>query len=552
MDDNSFKWRLIAVKLSITCFFIAILLKLSSFIELYPTDEFQPQIIQLSSDNPLKPKIYDRNHHLVASSILTYSLYADPKEIIDPEEAAEALVSQFPELNFEQLRTKLSSNLRFLWIKRKLTPKQFQNIHNMGIPGLSARKEYKRIYPTGNLLSHLVGFRDTDGKGLRGIERSIDHLDVFQNKETIELSIDIGVQNIIHQELVQGIKEFNAIGGTAILMKANTGEIVSMLSVPDFNPHDLNGATKEQLFNKPCQGAYELGSTYKILNHAIALDSNTVTFEDEFDASKPLMIGKYKIDDYFGKKRVLSVPEVLIYSSNIGSAKIAQKVGIETQQDYLRKMGMLYPTMIELQEKVNPLIPTTWREANTMTIGYGYGIAVSPLHLTAAVASILNGGIYYNPTLFKKTNEDVLYGERIFAEDTSVKLRDLLYQSTGNGRSKTARVKGYFVGGKTGTGLKAGVDKYHQDTRISSFIGAFPIYNPEYVLYIMIDEPKGTKTTYGYATGGWVSAPIAGRVISKIAPMLDIKPEFESDDHFKKLLDLNRKQNYKVNTSYPS
>ena len=303
-------------------------------------------------------------------------------------------------------------------------------------------------------------------------------------------------------------------------MDVNTGELISMVSLPDFDPNLPSGAIGNAIFNRVTKGVYEMGSTFKLFTAAMALDVGSVDIGGGYDASKPIRIARFTISDYHGKKRWLSVPEILIYSSNIGAAKMALDVGAERQQKYLRNLGLLSPSEIELPEVGRPLKPATWREINTMTISYGHGIAVSPLQLTSGVSTLVNGGIRHPATLLARDIQQPITGERVISSTTSLQLRGLMRLVVRNGTGKNAEAEGYMVGGKTGTADKLGSSGYERNKRIASFVAAFPINDPKFVVLVLVDEPNGIEETFNYATGGWVAAPAVGRIIANMGPLL--------------------------------
>jgi cell division protein FtsI (penicillin-binding protein 3) len=467
--------------------------------------------------------IVDRNGVILATSLPTYSLYANPREMLDRKDAVEKLMRVFPDLDYQQLLSRLNSDRSFVWVKRNLSPAQSQIVWRLGIPGLQFIQEEKRGYPLGSLLAHVVGFADVDNKGLSGIERSFDEY-LTNSTDPLRLSIDIRLQHIIRQELIETIKQFTAVGGVGVLMDIRTGEILAMVSLPDFDPNNPANATSDELFNRPILGVYEMGSTFKIFNTALAIDSGVVRITDQFDAQGPLHVGGFKIHDFNPINRLLTVPEIMLHSSNIASARMAMKVGTERQKIFLEKLGLLDPVSVELMETAKPLYPKTWRDINTMTIAYGHGIAVTPLHLIVGVSAIVNDGKYYAPTLIARSSRNINVIRQIISPQTSRQVRDIMRLVVEKGTGKKADVAGYYVGGKTGTAEKQVAGLYQKDARLASFVSVFPIYEPRYVLLVMVDEPKPNASSQGFATGGWVAAPTAGRIIQRIAPVLNILP----------------------------
>ncbi len=466
--------------------------------------------------------ITDRNGIVLATSLPTASLYADPSEILDADEAARRLGTVLPALDVARARVKLASKRRFAWLRRNLTPKQQYRVNRLGIPGIYFRRTERRIYPHGVEAAHILGLTDVDGNGIAGIERQFDRA-LRSGGEPVALSIDLRLQAMLRQELVATVADFRALGAAGVVLDVHTGEILALVSLPDFDPNDPGGAKGKAPFNRVTKGVYELGSIFKLLTVAMALDSGTVTLGGGYDASKPIRIARFTITDYHPQNRWLSVPEILVYSSNIGAAKMAIDVGGKIQRQYLKRFGLLRPAAVELPEVGTPLAPSPWRQINTMTIAYGHGIAVSPLQMVGAVATVVNGGLRHRPTVLRREAAPVA-STRVLSPSTSRKMRGLMDLVVSRGTGKNARVTGYRVGGKTGTAEKATTRGYRRRALISSFVAAFPIGDPKYAMLILVDEPKGNKRTYGFATGGWVAAPAIGRMVRRMAPLMGIAP----------------------------
>ncbi len=468
--------------------------------------------------------ILDRNGELLATTIWSASLYANPKLVIDPADAAERLSRVLPDLDRDRLIRRLTADRSFVWIRRKLTPRQQYEINRLGVPGLEFIREQRRVYPHAGLAAHVLGYTNVDNRGIAGIENSFD--DILRGyPEPLRLSIDIRVQHVVHDELAAAVADFRALGGCAVVLDVDSGEIIALVSLPDFDPDAPAMAEAQSRFNRATLGIYELGSIFKLFTVAMALDSGTVGLDDGYDATRPLRIGRFTITDFHAKSRWLTVPEILMYSSNIGAAKMARDVGGSRQRAYLERLGMLRPASIELPEVGGPMFPVRWREINTVTIGYGHGIAVSPLHVALAAAALVNGGILYPPTLLEQDRLAVGPGERVLKAETSDQMRNLMRLVVERGTGRKARVAGYRIGGKTGTAEKPdATGRYQSEVRLSSFVAAFPIDRPRYALFVMVDEPKGNEASHGYATGGWVAAPVVARVIARMAPLVGILP----------------------------
>ncbi len=469
--------------------------------------------------------IVDRNGVVLATSLQTASLFANPRQIRDPSEAAKELAAAVPGLSAPELKVKLSADKSFVWLQRNLTPRQKLDVARLGIEGLYFQADERRVYPMGALTSHVVGFTDIDNKGLAGVEQSFDDV-LAGGRHPVQLSLDVRIQQILREELQRGIDDFNGIGGAGIVLDAQTGEVLALVSLPDFDPNQAASATPDQRFDRATLGVYEMGSTFKTLNTAMALDSGKIRMSDTFDVSRPLSIGRWTIHDFEPMHRPLSVPEIFMYSSNIGAARMATVVGIDTQKAFMAKFGMLRQVSLELPELGKPQFPADWRPINSMTIAYGQGIAVSAVHVVSAVAAMVNGGLMRPATLIKRSPDEVSDGQRVISASTSQKMRELLRLVVQAGTGKSADAPGYLVGGKTGTAQKRNPNGrgYLPNARLASFVGAFPMSAPRYVIFAMVDEPKPNAHSYGFATGGWVAAPVVSRVVQRIGPLLGLPP----------------------------
>lgn len=472
--------------------------------------------------------IVDRNGILLATSLPTASLYADPAAVLNAAEAADQLMTVLPDLTRSELLGKLQSKTRFTWISRNLTPKQQYRVNRLGLPGLAFQHGERRVYPHGRLAAHALGLTDVDGRGIAGLEQHFDRS--LRSGSRIQVALDIRIQSILRGELISALQEFRAIGAAGLVLDANSGELVAMVSLPDFDPNVPSSAGGETAFNRATKGVYEMGSTFKLFTAAMALDSGTVDLKSGYDASQPIKISRFTIRDFHAKNRWLSVPEIIVYSSNIGAAKMAVDVGTQAQRAYLDRFGMLRKPSLELPEIGTPLAPKRWREINTMTISYGHGIAVSPLQLASGVATLVNGGLAVPPTLLKEDGGQPRSIKRVLSEETSEQMRGLMRMVVQNGTGRKAAAKGYFVGGKTGTADKKAVRGYRKNATISSFVGAFPIDAPRYILLVMVDEPKGNARTFNYSTGGWVAAPAVGRVVQRMASLIGMAPDRRPDE----------------------
>jgi len=473
--------------------------------------------------------IVDRNGALLATSLMTASVFVNPKEMRDKEEAATKLGNALG-LDSKKLLAKFQGGKSFLWIKRNLTPKQENLVNSLGIPGLYFLPEEKRVYPYGNMTSHVIGYVGVDNKGLGGIEKEFDQRlrDTAINNDPFALSIDVRLQAIMHEEMLKAVDEFDAIGATGVIMDIHSGELLSMISLPDFDPNKLNKDDDAARFNRATLGAYEMGSTFKSFTMAEALEYGTANMKSSYDAINPLRIGGFTISDAHSMHRWLSVPEIYAFSSNVGVARMVMEVGAKRQRAFLEKIGMLAPIEIELPEKATPLYPSDWKEINMVTIAYGHGISVSPLHLVRGIAALVDGGTLPRLTLLKDGNKGRADGAQVISEKTSANIRRLMRLVVEHGTGTKADVPGYRVAGKTGTAEKVNSGGgYNHNAKLASFIAAFPVENPRYIVLVMIDEPKGDKSTFEFATGGWISAPVVNRVITRMGPLLGIKPEYD-------------------------
>jgi cell division protein FtsI (penicillin-binding protein 3) len=479
--------------------------------------------------------IVDRHGRLLAATLDSPSLYANPRQILDAADAADKLAAALPGLDRAALFAKLTSGKGFIWVKRHLTPDQEYAVNQLGLPGLQFQHEERRVYPYGALLSHVVGFTGIDDNGEAGIERGLDD-SLRGRREPMQLSVDMRLQYILHEELQRVVDDFTAKGGAGLIMNVNTGEVLAMVSLPDFDPshpdtRDPNHPDEtiaERMFNRVTLGDYEIGSVFKIFTTAMGLDSGATTMTGRFDATYPIHIGRFTISDYHGKHRWETVPEILMYSSNIGEAKIALAVGGEKQQEYLRRFGLLSTPTLELKEVGKPHYPAKWREVNVMTIGFGHGISETPLQIATAGSALVNGGILRPATLLKLPPGGAPQGTRVISPETSEHMRKLLRMVVLFGTGEMVDAPGYVVGGKTGTADKVEGKHYAERKLLSSFLGVFPMTAPKYLALVMVDEPHPNKASHGYATAGWTAAPAVGRTIVRIAPLLGVQPVDES------------------------
>lgn len=475
--------------------------------------------------------IFDCNGNILATHLVTASVYTNAKVILDAKDAAKKLAVLFPNVGYETLYNRLSSGKGFNWLVRHIPPRMQQAVNELGIPGVYLQTDYKRVYPYGQLTSHIVGYCGIDNGGLAGIEQFFDSK-LKKSNEAIQLSIDVRIQHIVHDVLTTAIEDFSAEGANALVMDIKTGKMLAMVSLPDFDPNRLNNVKADSTFNKNTLGVYEPGSTFKIVNTAIALESGSSNLNSIFDASAPVRLGRFTITDFKGKNRPLSLTEGLVYSSNIVAIKVAQKFGLNIQKEYFKKFGITKATPLEIPEIGRPLTPSdaAWKEPTLMTASYGYGIAVTPLQIASIIGTIINNGNIVKPTLMHLTNEqkqaetDII---PVISQRTSESIREMLRMVVKNSQVRAIDVKGYEVFGKTGTAYQNKGRGYAGKARNTFFVGAFPLSDPKIMIVVMLDDPKPTAKTHNYATGGWTAAPTAGHIIERIAPVLGLQPKEE-------------------------
>ena len=474
-----------------------------------------------------RAQITDRNGEILAISLPTAGLYANPREMMDTDDAAAKLKRIIPRLDLDVVRARLASEKQFVYLARNISPREQLEVNNLGIPGIYFQGTERRRYPQGRVAAHAIGNVDVDAHGVAGVERAFDAR-LRDDPAPLRLSLDVRVQGVVRDELMKSMTEFHAIGACGIVMDVRTGEVIAMVSLPDFDANKPGEATPDQRFNRAVTGMYEPGSTFKLQTAAMSLDSGAGHLWNSYDAGHDIKIGRFTIQDFQGKHRALFFPEVIAYSSNLGAARMAVAVGAERQQSWLRSMGMFTRVGIELPEQGQPIVQpfANWKEIATMTVGFGHGIAVSPLHVVRGTAALANGGYVLKPTILAVDPAAAREaGTRVMQPHTSDTIRKLMRLVVTDGYGKPADVPGYFVGGKTGTAEKNTGHGYKKHSNISAFMSVFPMNQPKYAVYFMLDEPKGNASTGGYSTAGAVSAPGAGRVISRIAPMLGLMPE---------------------------
>ena len=473
--------------------------------------------------------ITDRNGQPMAISLNTVSLTADPRQIADPDDVAAKLKQVLPRLDRAEAADRLKRDKKFIYLAREITPREEQAINNLGIPGIDFRPTQHRQYPLGRTAAQVLGGVDVHQSGFAGVEKHFDAR-LRTDPEPLRLSIDLQVQAAVREELLSAMRTFAAIGCCGIVMDVHTGEVLAMVSLPDYDANSVRNARGDDRFNRAVEGRYEPGSTFKLQTASMALDGGLVHIWDQFDASHNISIGRFTISDFEGKHRWLYLPEVLAYSSNLGAAHIAMTVGADRQQAWLRNMGMFDRIGIELPEATRPITQpaAAWKEVVTMTVGFGHGISVTPLHVVRGTAAIANGGLLLKPTVLALQPGEEPAAVRVMQPATSAIMRRLMRLVVTDGFGKSAEVPGYYPGGKTGTAEKVTAHGgYRKHANIAAFMSVFPMNAPRYAVYMMLDEPHANKDTYGYATAGWVVAPAAGKVIARIGPMLGMLPDLQ-------------------------
>ena len=485
-----------------------------------------------------RPDILDRRGAILATDIKAPSLYAEPRKLIDIDDAEEQLTATLPDLDAKELRERLSSKRGFVWLKRDITPMQEREIHHLGIPGIGFLTENKRVYPNGPTVSQVIGLVNIDNQGIAGMEKWLDGqglaalhmagLATDRLQRPVQLSLDLRAQYAMRDELVKAREKFHAKAAAGLILNVNTGEVIAAVSEPDYDPNNPREANDPSRINRLTTGVYELGSTFKVLTFAMALDSGEVTLQSKFDATHPLHYGRFTIHDYEPQNRWLSVPEIFRYSSNIGAARMALKIGVSAHKAFLKKMGQLDRLRTELPECAQPIVPHPWTDLSTVTIAFGHGLSVAPLQAAMGIAACVNGGLLIKPTFLKRSREQALeVAKRVLKPSTSVDMRYLMRLNAEKGTGIFANVPGYYVGGKTGTAEKVVNGRYSKHKLLTDFMAILPADHPKYLVMIMLDEPQPTLQTHGFATAGWNVGPTAAKVIRRVAPLLDLEPRFD-------------------------
>ena len=486
-----------------------------------------------------RPDIVDRNGEVLASDVKVMSVFAEPRRLIDKDEATELLTAVLPDIDSRDLRERLGAKKGFVWVKREVTSHQRDEVFHLGLPGVGLIAENKRVYPNGPIGAHVLGFANIDNAGIAGIEKYIDGQGLADlhnmgfaatpgDLKPIALSLDIRATHALRDELEKGVEHFKAKAGAAAIMDVNTGEIVALASLPDYDPNKPTDALDPNHINRMNVGVYEMGSTFKALTIAMALDSGKLNLNSKLDASGALSFGRFKIHDYHAQNRALTVPEVFTYSSNVGTARMAMGQGVEKHKAFLKKLGQLTRMRTELPESAEPIVPKNWGELNTMTIAFGHGLAVAPLQAMMAVSALMNGGYMITPTFLKRSEEEAKKNaEQVIKAETSEAMRYLMRLNAEIGTAKKVDIDGYFVGGKTGTAEKVINGRYSKTRLFTTFMAVAPSDQPKYLFLTIMDEPQGLPETGGYATAAYNSGYVTGQIIQRVGPVLGLAPRFE-------------------------
>ncbi|AZO76382.1 MULTISPECIES: penicillin-binding protein 2 [unclassified Bosea (in: a-proteobacteria)] len=506
----------------------------------FPSDQVGLRRATSNAISAARPDILDRNGIQLATDVRTVSVFAEPRNILDKDEATELLTAVLPDLNAKELRDKLGTKKGFVWVKREITPRQQAEVHRLGIPGVGFVPENKRVYPNGNVAAHVLGFANVDNIGIAGIEKYIDSQGLqdlngagfavqASDLKPVQLSIDMRVQHLVRDELVKGIEKYRAIAAAGAIMDVNTGEVIALVSLPDFDPNNPVDALEKDRINRMNVGVYEMGSTFKALTIAMALDSGKANINSSYSTAGGMMrFGRQVIKEYHGTGRTLTVPEVFLHSSNMGSIKMALAVGVEGHKAFLKKMMQLDRMTTELPESAAPIVPGRWGEINTATIAFGHGLAVAPLQALAAVGALVNGGYLIRPTFLKRSEEEAKKDAvRVIKPETSEAMRFIMRLNGDKGSARFANIPGYFVGGKTGTAEKVINGRYAKNKNFTTFTAIAPSDKPRYVFLAIYDEPKGYAESGGYSTAAWNAGKTTGKVIERAAPILGLAPRFD-------------------------
>jgi cell division protein FtsI (penicillin-binding protein 3) len=484
-----------------------------------------------------RPDILDRHGNLLATDIAVDSLYADPALILDLDEAVEKLSSAIAGADTGELRKLLGDKgRRFVWVARGLSPRQAKRLHDLGVPGLAFRQEMKRLYPMGQLFGHALGTVNVDNRGIAGIERMLDESPLLPNlmqaidrqggdRPQLRLSLDIGVQHAVAAELKAALKRYGAAAASGLILDAHSGEVLAAVSLPEVDPAHATEYLEAERADRLMGGAFELGSVFKTLTVALALESDTADLDKVYDVRQPLLAPPFTITDLHPQGRPLSVRDIFLFSSNVGAGMMALEVGGERQRAFLQRLGLLESLRTEAGTVAAPLLPSQWGRSETITIGYGYGLALAPLQFAAAFAGLVNGGTKVVPTFLPTVAGNPGEAASVVSTDTSAKLREILRLNvtSHSGTGRRADAEAYRVGGKTGTAEISGRAGYRDKSVITTFIAAFPMEAPRYVTLVSLFEPR-TGDGVPEHTAGLTAAPVTAHIVERTAPLLGVLP----------------------------
>ena len=533
LDKSGFRLRLIALA------FVGVYGLIDAKLVMLGLSKEPPQSLKAVASDAVsgaRPDLLDRNGQMMATDIKTMSVFAEPRRIIDKDEAVELLTAVLPDVDARELRNRIGSRKGFVWVKRGITQKQQEEVYRLGLPGVGFLPENKRVYPNGPVAAHVIGFTNLDNQGIAGIEKWVDGqglgdlkgagFDIKpQDLKPISLSIDSKATFAVRDELAKGIEHFKATAGSAAIMDVNTGEMIAYTSLPDYDPNNPVDALDPQHINRLNVGVYEMGSTFKAISIAMALEANKVTLRSTVDARDNLRYGRFTIHDFHATHRILTVPEVFVHASNIGTARMAMRVGVDGHKAFLRKMGQLTRLQTELPESASPLVPAHWSELNTMTIAFGQGLNVAPLQAMMAVGALANGGSLITPTFLKRDSSDVRADfPKVVRPEVSEALRYLMRVNATLGSAKKIDIPGYFAGGKTGTADKIIHGHYSKDRVNTTFMSIVPADKPKYLFFVMMEDPQAAEGTYGFHTAAWNSGDVCGKIMERVAPLLNLPP----------------------------
>ncbi|QRM36214.1 penicillin-binding protein 2 [Microvirga sp. VF16] len=514
--------------------FAAIAVRLVAF----ALDPAEPRAAAQDRIQRMRPDIVDRNGVLLAKDLKAFSVYAEPRRIIDVDEAVEGLTDVFADLNPHDLRRKLTSESGFAWIKRSIPPSAADRVWSLGLAGIHLRPEPTRVYPNGAAAAHVLGAVDIDNQGLSGIEKWIDatmgtgtgelssgQAPALRADIAVRLSIDLRVQHLYAEQLRRAVETYTAIAAAGLILDVTNGEVLALVSLPDFDPNEPDLALHPDRINRMQVGRYEMGSIYKAITTALALDTGLFTLHSTFDVRQPLTIGGASIDDFRGKKRVLTLPESFIYSSNIAMGRMALVTGASRLQAFLKSLGQFDRIRTELTESSAPIVPSRWSDVTTATVAFGHGIAVTPLQAAMAVAALVNGGDLITPTfLAGRGLGDRLRAAAVIKPETAAAMRDLMRLNVEAGSARRASLDPIRIGGKTGTSEKVIGGVYSKEKVMTFFVGVAPIDAPRYLFLTILDEPRGLPETFGFRTSGWNAVPVTRRVMGEALPLLGVQP----------------------------